>query len=75
MVFSSLVFSCNKVSELPTQPYIIVFLVNDMRVMDTSSPFATNLKGELIKHPLNNYYKTPHMEVLVKQGAKLTNFY
>ena len=75
VVFSNLLFSCNKVMERPTQPNIIVFLVDDMRLMDTSVPFATNLKRELIKHPLNNYYKTPHMEFLVKQGAKLTNFY
>jgi len=58
-----------------TPPNIIVFLVDDMGIMDSSVPFLTDSEGALIKYPLNDYYQTPHMEKLVAQGIRFTNFY
>ncbi|MBJ6369610.1 sulfatase [Snuella sedimenti] len=56
-------------------PNIIVFLVDDMGLMDTSVPFMTDKEGNLVKYPLNDYYRTPHMENLARQGVRFTNFY
>ena len=58
-----------------TPPNIIVFLVDDMGLMDTSVPFLTDTNGNLIKYPLNDYYETPNMEKLAEQGIRFTNFY
>ena len=39
------------------RPNIILFLVDDMGVMDTSVPFLTDAKGEVQRHPLNEYLR------------------
>lgn len=57
------------------QPNIIVFLVDDMGVMDTSVPFLTDENGEPKRFPLNDYYRTPSMERLAKRGIRFNNFY
>ena len=57
------------------QPNIIVFLVDDMGVMDTSVPFLTDEKGQPKRYPLNDYYRTPGMERLASQGIRFNNFY
>ena len=44
------------------QPNIMVFLVDDMGVMDTSVPFLTDSTGRPIRYPLNEWYGTPSME-------------
>lgn len=67
--------SCNSQTTEGDPPNIIVFLVDDMGLMDTSVPFLTNTKGEPVKYPLNNYYRTPNMEKLAEQGIRFTNFY
>lgn len=41
------------------RPNIILFLVDDMGVMDTSVPFLTDAEGKVQKHPLNEWYRTP----------------
>ncbi len=56
-------------------PNIMVFLIDDMGVMDTSVPFLTDEKGKPKAYPLNNYYKTPGMERLAKQGIRFNQFY
>ena len=56
-------------------PNIIVFLVDDMGLMDTSVPFITNENGEMIRQPLNEWYHTPGMERLAKQGIRFSAFY
>ncbi|AZQ65592.1 N-acetylgalactosamine-6-sulfatase [Flammeovirga pectinis] len=58
-----------------TPPNIIIFLVDDMGLMDTSLPFAVDGNGNAIVHPLNQFYRTPNMEMLATQGTKFTNFY
>lgn len=57
------------------RPNIIVFLVDDMGVMDTSVPFLTDAEGEPRRYPLNDYYRTPNMERLASQGIRFNNFY
>ncbi|MBQ8521461.1 MAG: sulfatase [Bacteroides sp.] len=57
------------------RPNILLFLVDDMGVMDTSVPFLTNNGGEAQRHPLNDWYHTPHMERLAQQGIRFSTFY
>ena len=56
-------------------PNIILFLVDDMGVMDTSVPFLTDANGKVETHPLNNWYHTPNMERLAEQGIRFSTFY
>ena len=56
-------------------PNIVVFLVDDMGVMDTSVPFLTDDAGRPIRYPLNDYYRTPHMQRLEERGIRFNNFY
>lgn len=58
-----------------TPPNVIVFLIDDMGLMDTSLPFLTDGQGHPEKYPLNDYYITPNMEKLADQGVRFTNFY
>lgn len=58
-----------------TRPNILVFLVDDMGVMDTSVPFLTDAAGNAKRYPLNDYYRTPNMRRLASQGIRLNNFY
>ncbi len=57
------------------KPNIIVFLVDDMGVMDTSVPFLTDDDGKPKRYPLNDYYRAPSMERLAKLGVRFNNFY
>jgi arylsulfatase A-like enzyme len=56
-------------------PNIVVFLVDDMGVMDTSVPFLTDESGRPRRYPLNDYYRTPNMERLAGQGIRFNQFY
>ena len=55
-------------------PNIVIFLVDDMGVMDTSVPFLTNVAGQPVRHPLNEIYRTPNMERLAARGIRFNNF-
>ena len=57
------------------QPNILIFLVDDMGVMDTSVPFVVDAQGKPQVHPLNQYYNTPSMEALAKTGVRFSHFY
>lgn len=57
-----------------TKPNIIIFLVDDMGVMDTSVPFLTDSAGKPKRYPLNDYYRTPNMERLAARGVRFNNF-
>jgi arylsulfatase A-like enzyme len=59
----------------PSQPNIIIFLVDDMGVMDTSLPFLTDEAGKPKRYPLNDYYRTPNMERLASRGIRFNNFH
>ncbi len=62
-------------AEESSRPNIMVFLVDDMGVMDTSVPFLTDENGKPKRYPLNDYYRTPSMQRLAKQGVRFNNFY
>ncbi len=53
---------------------MVVFLVDDMGVMDTSVPFLTGPDGQPKKYPLNAFYRTPNMERLAAQGIRFNQF-
>ena len=57
------------------KPNILLFLVDDMGLMDTSVPFLTDKNGNPQKHPLNDWYRTPNMERLAKLGTRFSTFY
>ncbi|MSR43715.1 MAG: N-acetylgalactosamine-6-sulfatase, partial [Pedosphaera sp.] len=54
----------------PAQPNIVIMLVDDMGVMDTSVPFLTDADGKPKRYPLNDYYRTPNMERLAARGIR-----
>ncbi len=56
------------------KPNVIVFLVDDMGVMDTSVPFLTDEAGKPKTYPLNEFYRTPGMERLAAQGIRFNQF-
>lgn len=72
LIFTMTSCQFKKANELPN---IIVFLVDDMGLMDTSVPFILDSKGNPIEYPLNEVYRTPNMEFLAKQGVRFSNFY
>jgi arylsulfatase A-like enzyme len=57
------------------QPNIIIMLIDDMGMMDTSLPFLTDENGKPKRYPLNDYYRTPNMERLAARGIRFNNFY
>ena len=60
---------------LEAKPNIILFLVDDMGLMDTSVPMLADQNGKPKRHPLNDWYRTPNMERLAKQGIRFSQFY
>jgi arylsulfatase A-like enzyme len=59
----------------PVQPNVVIFLVDDMGIMDTSVPFLTDESGKPQRYPLNDFYRTPNMERLAARGIRFNNFY
>lgn len=59
----------------PARPNIVLFLVDDMGIMDTSLPFLTDAAGQPRRYPLNDFYRTPHMERLAERGIRFNQFY
>jgi arylsulfatase A-like enzyme len=57
-----------------TPPNIVIMLVDDMGVMDTSLPFLTDAEGKPKRYPLNEFYRTPNMERLAAKGVRFNNF-
>ena len=56
------------------RPNIVIFLIDDMGVMDTSLPFLTDAAGQAKRYPLNDYYRTPNMERLAARGIRFNQF-
>lgn len=75
LIFSSLALLTGQVLLAQERPNIIVFLVDDMGLMDTSLPFLTDQDGNPVRHPLNNWYHTPNMERMAQQGVRFSTFY
>ena len=61
-------------SAASARPNVVIFLVDDMGVMDTSVPFLTDAAGRPQRHPLNDYYRTPNLERLAARGIRFSNF-
>lgn len=57
------------------KPNILVFLVDDMGVMDTSVPFLKGPDGKPKRYPLNDLFRTPSMQRLAKSGIRFSTFY
>lgn len=57
------------------RPNVVLFVVDDMGVMDTSVPFLTDEKGNPKKHALNSFYRTPSMEQMAEKGVRFSTFY
>ncbi len=62
-------------AEPPVRPNIVVMLVDDMGLMDSSVPFLTDAAGRPQRYPLNDFYRTPAMERLAARGIRFSNFY
>lgn len=67
--------SCTDQNKVIRLPNIVIFLVDDMGLMDTSVPFLTDENGDPVRYPLNDFYRTPGMERLAEQGIRFSNFY
>lgn len=59
----------------PDKPNIVLFLVDDMGLMDTSVPMLINENGKPKRYPWNDWYRTPNMERLAAMGVRFSNFY
>lgn len=66
---------CPVSAQSQENPNIIVFLVDDMGLMDTSVPFVADETGDAVRQPLNDWYRTPNMERLAAQGVRFSTFY
>lgn len=67
--------TCFSIANAQDRPNIVVFLVDDMGLMDTSVPFVVDQEGNAVKQPLNEWYRTPNMERLANQGIRFSTFY
>lgn len=59
----------------PSKPNVIIFLVDDMGLMDSSQPMLTDDEGQAQTFPLNEWYRTPNMVRMAKQGVRFSQFY
>lgn len=57
------------------KPNIILFLVDDIGLMDTSVRMLVDENGSPQRHPLNDWYRTPNMKRLAEQGVRFSNYY
>ena len=74
-LFLALVVTLHAAEANSARPNIVVFLVDDMGVMDTSVSFLTDEVGKPKRYPLNDFYRTPNMERLAARGIRFNNFY
>lgn len=56
------------------KPNLVIMLVDDMGVMDSSVPFLTDAEGKPKRYPLNDYFRTPNMERLAERGVRFSQF-
>ncbi len=68
-------FAATSLEAASKQPNIVVFLVDDMGIMDTSMPSLTGPDGKTTRYPLNDFYRTPNMERLAQRGIRFNQFY
>ena len=74
ILFAAVFLACC-LTEGAQQPNIVLFLVDDMGVMDTSVPFLADPGGKPESHPLNKFFRTPGMARLSANGIRFRHFY
>jgi hypothetical protein len=52
-------FLAGSVAHAQKAPNVILFLVDDMGLMDTSVPMLADKDGKPKRHPLNNWFARP----------------
>ena len=57
------------------RPNLIVFLVDDMGVHDSSVSFILDGNGHPVSYNFNDFYQTPNMETLASTGMRFTSAY
>lgn len=67
-------FAADVAAAADAPPNIVVFLVDDMGIMDTSVPFLTDAAGKPQRYPLNDFYRTPNMDRLAARGIRFNDF-
>jgi arylsulfatase A-like enzyme len=55
-------------------PNVVVFLIDDMGIMDTSVPMLAGPDGKPRAYPRNAMYRTPNMERLAARSTRFGNF-
>lgn len=55
-------------------PNIVLIVVDDLGMMDSSVPFLTDAAGQPQRYPLNDFYRTPHLEALATRGVRFNQF-
>ena len=56
-------------------PNVLVVLIDDMGITDTSVPFVYDAAGNPVVTNFNNFYVTPNMQTLASRGMKFTSAY
>jgi arylsulfatase A-like enzyme len=56
-------------------PNVLLVLVDDMGITDTSVPFVYDAAGNPVITNCNNFFVTPHMQTLAARGMKFTSAY
>ena len=56
------------------RPNVVLVLVDDLGVMDSSVPFLVDDQGRPVAHPLNQRYRTPNLERLASRGIRFADF-
>ena len=59
----------------PERPNIILILIDDFGITDTSVPFIYDPSGNPVSYNFNNLYVTPNLESLAASGMRFTNAY
>ena len=72
MASLALVAGQSIVAQAQEHPNIVVFLVDDMGLRDTSLPFLCDETGNEVRYPLNDWYHTPNMERIFLLRQSLT---
>ncbi|MGC6505936.1 MAG: sulfatase-like hydrolase/transferase [Coraliomargaritaceae bacterium] len=74
-LFGFVFFSVSTLFARAEKPNIIIFLVDDMGLMDCSVPFLASPDGQPIDSELHKFYQTPAMESLASRGIRFSDFY
>jgi arylsulfatase A-like enzyme len=61
-------------AESNSRPNVVLIVVDDLGVMDSSVPFLTDATNRPQRYPLNDFYRTPNLEALAGQGVRFGQF-